>query len=194
MSELDRKLMQTPDLNKERLETLKTLFPDLFTVEGKLNPDELKKIFDPEWVKETERFEFKWFGKSEAKRNAFTPSKATLIYDEERSVNPDYADGNMIIEGENLESLKCLLSAYREQIKCIYIDPPYNVDGDFVYNDNWDESKENYWEHIGVTSDGIRIDTNSETNGRFHSNWLNNIYSRLLIARQLLKEDGVMFI
>ena len=109
MSELNKKMMQTPDLNEERLETLKNLFPDLFTVEGKLNPDELKKIIDPDLVKETERFEFKWFGKSEAKRNAFTPSKATLIYDEGRSVNPEDANGNMIIEGENLETLKCLL-------------------------------------------------------------------------------------
>ncbi|MFA7230190.1 MAG: hypothetical protein WC071_02860, partial [Victivallaceae bacterium] len=102
MSELNIKLMQTPDLNQERLETLKNLFPDIFTVEGKLNPDELKKIIDPDLVKETERFEFKWFGKSPAKRNAFTPSKATLVYDETRSVNPEAADGNMIIEGENL--------------------------------------------------------------------------------------------
>lgn len=194
MSELDRKLMQTPDLNKERLETLKTLFPDLFTVEGKLNPDELKKIIDPELVKETERFEFKWFGKSEAKRNAFTPSKATLVYDEARSVNPEYADGNMIIEGENLESLKCLLSGYREQIKIIYIDPPYNTGNDFVYSDRWDESKENYWEHIGVTVNGVAVDTNSESGGRYHSNWLSMLYPRLLLARQLLKDSGAIFI
>jgi adenine-specific DNA-methyltransferase len=194
MSELDKKLMQTPDLNKERLEKLKSLFPDLFTVEGKLNPDELKKIVDPDLVKETERFEFKWFGKSEAKRTAFTPSKATLVYDEERSVNPEYADGNMIIEGENLETLKCLLAGYRERVKCIYIDPPYNTGNDFVYSDKWDESKEEYWEHIGVTEDGVKVDTNTDTSGRFHSNWLNMMYSRLLIARQLLKEDGVIFI
>ena len=153
MSELDKKLMQSPDLNKERLETLKTLFPDIFTVEGKLNPDELKKIIDPDLVKETERFEFKWFGKSEAKRNAFTPSKATLVYDDIRSVNPENADGNMIIEGENLESLKCLLSGYRERVTCIYIDPPYNTGKDFVYSDKWNELKESYWEHIGVTID-----------------------------------------
>ncbi|MBI4744486.1 MAG: site-specific DNA-methyltransferase [Actinobacteria bacterium] len=194
MDNLDKRMMQTPDLNKERLEKLKNFFPDIFTVEGKLNPDELKKIIDPELVKEAERFEFKWFGKSEAKRTAFTPSKATLIYDEARSVNPDDADGNMIIEGENLELLKVLLSAYRERIKCIYIDPPYNVDGDFVYNDNWDESKEDYWEHIGVTENGVQIDTNSEASGRFHSNWMNMMYPRLLLARQLLKEDGVIFI
>lgn len=194
MSELDKKLMQTPDLNKERFEKLKTLFPDIFTVEGRLNPDELKKIIDHDLVKETERFEFKWFGKSEAKRNAFTPSKATLVYDETRSVNPDMADGNMIIEGENLESLKCLLSAYRERVKCIYIDPPYNTGKDFVYSDKWDELKESYWEHIGVTIDGVKLDSNNEASGRYHSNWLNMIYPRLLIGRQLLKDDGVIFI
>ena len=194
MSELDKKLMQTPDLNKERLEKLKSLFPDLFTVEGKLNPDELKKIVDPELVKETERFEFKWFGKSEAKRNAFTPSKATLVYDEERSVNPEFSDGNMIIEGENLETLKCLLSAYRERVKCIYIDPPYNKDLDFVYSDRWNEDLETYWEHIGVTENGTKIDTNSESSGRYHSNWMNMLYSRLLLARQFLKDDGVIFV
>ena len=195
MSELSKKMMQTPDLNKERLEKLKSLLPDLFTVEGKLNPDELKKIVDPELVKETERFEFKWFGKSEAKRNAFTPSKATLVYDEERSVNPEFANGNMIIEGENLETLKCLLSAYREKVKCIYIDPPYNKDMDFVYSDKWNDDLETYWKHIGVTSgDGIKIDTNSESSGRFHSNWMNLLYPRLLLARQLLKDDGVIFI
>jgi adenine-specific DNA-methyltransferase len=194
MSELDKKLMQTPDLNKERLEKLKSLFPDLFTVEGKLNPDELKKIIDPDLVKETERFEFKWFGKSEAKRNAFTPSKATLVYDTGRSVNPEYADGNMIIEGENLETLKCLLAGYRERVKCIYIDPPYNKDMDLVYSDKWNEDIETYWEHIGITENGVKIDTNSETSGRYHSNWMNMIYPRLLLARQLLRDDGVLFI
>ena len=194
MSELNKKLMQTPDLNEERLETLKKLFPDLFTIEGILNPDELKKIVDPDLVKETERFEFKWFGKSQAKRNAFTPSKATLVYNEKCSVNPEHADGNMIIEGENLETLKCLLSAYRERIKCIYIDPPYNKDKDFVYSDIWDESKESYWEHIGVLKEGVIIDTNSDSSGRFHSNWLDMIYSRLILARQLLQDDGAIFI
>ena len=194
MSELDKKLMQTPDLNMERLEKLKSLYPDLFTVEGKLNPDELKKIIDPDMVKETERFEFKWFGKSAAKRMAFTPSRATLVYDEARSVNPENADGNMIIEGENLETLKCLLAGYRERVKCIYIDPPYNADGDFVFNDKWDESKEDYWKHIGITENGVKIDTNTETNGRFHSNWLNMLYPRLILARQLLCDDGVIFV
>ena len=194
MSELNKKMLETPDLNEERLEILKNLFPDLFTMEGKLNPDELKKIIDPELVKETERFEFKWFGKNDAKRTAFTPSKATLVYDEERSVNPEFADGNMIIEGENLETLKCLLSAYRERVKCIYIDPPYNTGKDFVYSDRWDESKEDYYEHIGISKNGVKLDTNIESNGRYHSNWMNLLYSRLLLSRQLLRDDGVIIV
>jgi adenine-specific DNA-methyltransferase len=185
--------VQTTDWNKERLETLKKLFPDLFTNEGKLNIDELKKVVDPKSLSETERYEFRWFGKSQAKRNAFTPSNATLIYDEYRSVNPTESE-NLIIEGENLEVLKLLSGSYREKIKCIYIDPPYNTGKDFVYSDNFSQDKKAYWEDAGVIEDGLKIDTNTETDGRFHSNWLNMMYSRLLIARQLLREDGVIFI
>lgn len=194
MKTLENKLMQSPDLFNERLEKLRKLFPDLFTLEGKLNPDELSKIIDPELIKETERFEFNWFGKSEAKRIAFTPSKATLAYDKKRSVSPDNANGNIIIEGENLETMKVLLSSYRNQIDCIYIDPPYNIGKEYLYSDKWDETKEDYWEHIGVMQDGIKLDTNLETSGRYHSNWLNMIYSRLLVARLLLKENGLIFI
>ncbi len=185
--------VQTPDLNKERLETLKKLFPDLFTNEGQLNINELKKVIDPQSVGETERYEFRWFGKSAAKRNAFSPSNATLIFDEKRSVNPTESE-NLIIEGENLEVLKLLTSAYREKIKCIYIDPPYNTGKDFVYSDNYSQDRKAYWEDAGVIENGFKIDTNTETDGRFHSNWLNMMYSRLLIARQLLREDGVIFI
>jgi len=186
--------MQTPDLNKERLIKLKELFPDIFTGEGKLDIEEVKKIVDPQSVTDVEKFEFRWFGKSGAKRLAFTPTKTTLAYDKKRSVNPDDSNGNMIIEGENLEVLKCLLAGYREKIKCIYIDPPYNTGNDFIYSDKWDESKEDYLEHIGVTQDGIKLDTNTEASGRYHSNWLCMMYSRLLVARQLLREDGVIFI
>ncbi len=181
------------DWNKERLETLKKLFPDLFTNEGILNMDELKKVIDPNSVSETERYEFRWFGKSQAKRNAFTPSNATLIYDDKRSINPTESE-NLIIEGENLEVLKLLSTGYREKIKCIYIDPPYNTGKDFVYSDNFSQDKKAYWEDAGVIEDGLKIDTNTETDGRFHSNWLNMMFSRLLIARQLLREDGVIFI
>lgn len=185
--------VQTPDLNKERLETLKMLFPDLFTNEGQLNINELKKVIDPQSVSETERYEFRWFGKSAAKRNAFSPSNATLVFDEKRSVNPSESE-NLVIEGENLEVLKLLTSSYREKVKCIYIDPPYNTGGDFVYSDNFSQDKKAYWEENEIIEDGLKIDTNVDTNGRFHSNWLNMMYSRLLIARQLLKEDGVIFI
>jgi adenine-specific DNA-methyltransferase len=185
--------VQTMNWNKERLTQLKNLFPDLFTNEGKLNIEELKKVIDPASVTETERFEFRWFGKSEAKRNAFTPSNATLIFDEQRSVNPTESK-NIIIEGENFETLKLLSNSYREQVKCIYIDPPYNTGKDFVYSDNFTEDKKAYWENNEITENGLRIDTNVDTDGRFHSNWLNMMYSRLLISRQLLKEDGVIFI
>jgi adenine-specific DNA-methyltransferase len=181
------------DWNKERLTQLKNLFPDLFTNEGKLNIEELKKVLDPASVAETERYEFRWFGKSEAKRNAYTPSNATLMLDEVRSINATESE-NIIIEGENLEALKLLSDGYREQVKCIYIDPPYNTGKDFVYSDNYTEDKKPYWEQTGVTENGLKIDTNTETEGRFHSNWLNMMYSRLLIARTLLKADGVIFI
>lgn len=169
------------------------MFPDLFTNEGKLNINELKKVVDPESVSETERYEFRWFGKSAAKRKAFSPSNATLVFDEKRSVNPTETD-NLIIEGENLEVLKLLSTAYREKVKCIYIDPPYNTGKDFVYSDNYSQDKKAYWEDAGVTEEGLKIDTNTETDGRYHSNWLNMMYSRLLIARQLLKEDGLIAI
>ena len=185
--------VQSHDWNKERLAQLKNLMPDLFTNDGQLNINELKKVVDPSLVIETERYEFRWFGKSNAKREAFTPTDATLIYDEHRSVNPAESE-NIIIEGENLAVLKLLSNSYREQVKCIYIDPPYNTGNDFVYSDKFNQDKKEYWEDAEVTENGFKIDTNTETDGRFHSNWLNMMYSRLLIARQLLKEDGVIFI
>ncbi len=181
------------DWNEERLQTLKRLYPDLFTNEQMPNIQEIIKIFNYAGVQETERYEFRWFGKSQAKRNAFTPSNATLVYDEERSVNPNDSE-NLIIEGENLEVLKLLSGSYREKVKCIYIDPPYNTGKDFVYSDNFTQDKRSYWEDAEVLENGVKIDTNTETDGRYHSNWLNMMYSRLLIARQLLREDGVIFI
>lgn len=185
--------LQSQDWNAERLKKLKELFPDWFTNENQLNLDEVKKVINPKSISETERYEFRWFGKSNEKRKAFTPSNATLVYDDNRSVNPESTE-NLIIEGENLEVLKLLSTAYREKIKCIYIDPPYNTGKDFVYSDNFTQDKKAYWEDAGIVENGVKIDTNTETDGRFHSNWLNMMYSRLLIARQLLREDGVIFI
>lgn len=185
--------VQTPDLNKERLETLKKLFPDLFTHEGQLNINELKKVVDPQSVGETERYEFRWFGKSKAKRDAFTPTDATFIFDEKRSFNPENSE-NFIIEGENLEALKLLSNSYREKIKCIYIDPPYNTGEDFVYSDNYSEDRKVYWQDAEIVESGLKVDTNTETDGRFHSKWLSMLYSRLLMARTLLSPDGAIFV
>ena len=185
--------VQSHDWNKERLETFKKLYPDLFANEGKINIREIAKLMDYANVNETERYEFRWFGKSNAKREAFTPTNATLVYDEARSVNPTESK-NLIIEGENLAVLKLLSNSYREQIKCIYIDPPYNTGKDFVYSDKFNQDKKEYWEEAEITENGYKIDTNAETDGRFHSNWLNMMYSRLLIARQLLKEEGIIAI
>ena len=105
-------IIQSPDMNAERLETLRKLFPDWFTQEGQLDINEVKKAVNPDSVEDTERYEFRWFGKSKAKRNAFMPTRATLHYDESRSVNPETTE-NIIIEGENLEVLKILTAGYR---------------------------------------------------------------------------------
>ena len=183
----------SPDLNEERLETLRNLFPDWFTQEGHLDINEVKKAVNPDSVDETERYEFRWFGKSKAKRNAFTPTRATLHYDEARSVNADKTE-NIIIEGENLEVLKILLAGYRNKVKCIYIDPPYNTGDDLVYKDDFTENREKYWERTGAIENGISLDSNMESDGRFHSNWLDIIYPRLIVARALLADEGVIFI
>jgi adenine-specific DNA-methyltransferase len=186
-------IIQSPDLNAERLAKLRQMFPDWFTQEGQLDINEVKKVVNPDSVEETERYEFRWFGKSKAKRNAFMPTRATLHYDEERSINADKTE-NVIIEGENLDVLKILLNGYRNKIKIIYIDPPYNTGEDFLYNDDFSEGRQAYWERTELSEDGISLDTNSDASGRFHSKWLDMMYSRLLVARNLLRPDGVIFI
>lgn len=183
----------TPDMNEERLNTLRELFPDWFTQEGYLDINEVKKAVNPDSVEETERYEFRWFGKSAAKRNAFTPTRATLHYDAERSINADTTE-NIIIEGENLEVLKILSSSYRGRVKCIYIDPPYNADALTAYNDNFAQDKKQYWEESGITENGVVVDTETVPEGRVHSVWMSDIYARLLQARSLLTSDGIIFI
>jgi adenine-specific DNA-methyltransferase len=153
--------VQSHDWNKERQETLKNLYPDLFANEGKISIQEIAKILNYAGVTETERYEFRWFGKSNAKREAFTPTDATLVYDENRSVNPTESE-NIIIEGENLAVLKLLSNSYREQVKCIYIDPPYNTGKDFVYSDKFNQDKAAYWEDAEVTENGFKIDTTTK--------------------------------
>ena len=193
--ELNAKLLQTPNLLQERLATLREWMPDLFMPDGTLNVKELKKLTGSE-ITESEFFEFRWFGKNDAKQQAYSPITKTLKYDLKRSVNPETADGNLVIEGDNLEVMKCLLASYREKIKCIYIDPPYNTGGlDLIYRDNFTQNKTEYdLENSNKDEEGKRLNTNPKSSGRFHSKWLNMLYPRLLVARQLLKNDGVIFI
>jgi adenine-specific DNA-methyltransferase len=195
MSEsLNDHLPLSPDHNAERLAALKQLFPDLFSNDGNLNVDELKKVVDPALVSETERYDFRWYGKTKSKREAFTPCRTALVYEKARSWKPENAGGNVIIEGENLEVLKLLSSAYRERVKMIYIDPPYNTGKDFIYSDDYTEGRKPYWEQTGVTEAGVKVDTITESDGRFHSKWLSMMHSRLLVARYLLTRDGFIVV
>ncbi len=184
---------QSPDIQAERLEKLKNLFPDLFDHEGNLDEKELKALTQNYSVPQVEKFTFDWAGKRSSKKVAFKPSKATLKLDKEKSINLDNTD-NLIIEGDNLEVLKLLRASYFEQVKCIYIDPPYNTGNDFIYPDNFTEDKKAYWEKNGQVKDGVKLDTNGESKGRYHSDWLNMMQSRLLLSRNLLREDGVIFV
>lgn len=189
----DELMPYTPNVGNERLAELRRLFPDLFDGEGHLKLDDLKQLTG-ELPPQRERYDFTWSGKQNAKAEAYRPTTATLSYDEGRSINPEKADGNLIIEGENLAALKCLLPAYKGQVKCIYIDPPYNTGKDFVYSDNYSEGRQPYWEQTGGTEQGVKIDTNPDTAGRYHSNWLNMIYPRLILARLLMADEGIIFV
>lgn len=189
---------ETPDLIQERLAKLKELMPDIFTDEGMLDEKQLRQIIEMAYGEDKpahapETYEFNWFGKAKAKEQAYTPTRLTLQYDAERSFNPENSE-NVIIEGENLEVLKLLLAGYRGKIKCIYIDPPYNTGKDFVYSDKHAIAYNEYLEKTGKMRDGIKTDANADTSGRYHSDWLSMMYSRLIVAQQLLKKDGVIFI
>ena len=184
---------QSEDIYKEKIEQLKAIYPALFSDEGNLNEDELQSFLKQFASSSEGKYEFNWAGKMSAKRNAFTTSRAMLKPDKDRSIDFDKTE-NLIIEGDNLEVLKLLQKSYQGKIKCIYIDPPYNTGNDFIYTDNFSDTKQAYWEKSGTTQDGVKLDTNTESQGRYHSNWLNMIYPRLLIARNLLKDDGVTFV
>lgn len=181
------------DVRKEMLKKIREMYPSLFSEGGSLNAKELQALVDGYSKPEAERYSFPWAGKTVSKRFAFTPSKARLVPDKTRSVDFDTTQ-NLIIEGENLEVLKLLQSSYFKKVKMIYIDPPYNTGHDFVYPDDYSESKQAYWEKGGVTENGVRMDTNTESSGRYHSNWLSMMQSRLLLARNLLRDDGVIFV
>ncbi len=184
---------QSEDLYQEKIEQLKKAYPTLFNDEGNLNEEELRSFLKHFASTSEGKYEFNWAGKMSAKRNAFTTSRAMLKHDKDRSIDFDSTE-NLIIEGDNLEVLKLLQKSYQGKIKCIYIDPPYNTGKDFIYTDNFSEDKKAYWERSGTTQDGVKLDTNTESQGRYHSNWLNMIYPRMLLSRQLLKNSGVIFV
>lgn len=175
------------DLTQENIKRLKELFPEVLT-EKKIDFDKLRLILGDEVETSPERYEFRWNGKNEVIKLSQTPSMGTLRPDKESSKNWDTTE-NLYIEGDNLEVLKLLQKSYFGKIKMIYIDPPYNTGTDFIYKDNFHDNIRNYKE---ITNQMTKA--NTETNGRFHTDWLNMMYPRLRLARNLLKEDGVIFI
>lgn len=186
-------MSQSPDFVKDNIELLKSLFPTIVK-EGKIVMEELEALLGEDVEKEEEYYNFTWAGKSMARREANKPSTATLRPDKSESKDWD-TTGNVFIEGDNLEVLKLLQKSYANKIKLIYIDPPYNTGKDFVYKDNYNDNLNNYLSLTGqLDEDGKKISTNSESDGRYHSNWLNMIYPRLKLARNLLQDNGAIFI
>lgn len=162
--------------------------------EGKIDVDELKALIDDEVETSEEYYRFTWAGKSEARREANKPSTGTLRPNKADSKDWD-TTGNIFIEGDNLEVLKLMQKSYAGKIKMIYIDPPYNTGKDFVYKDNYKDNLGNYLAMSKqIDEEGNKLSTNAESDGRYHSNWLNMMYPRLKLARNLLSENGVIFI
>jgi adenine-specific DNA-methyltransferase len=184
---------KTPDIGEENIKKLMTMFPEVVT-EGKVDFEKLKQLLGEYVDDSNERYNFTWNGKGRALRLAQTPSLGTLRPCKEESKDWDKTQ-NLYIEGENLEVLKLLQKSYYGKVKMIYIDPPYNTGGDFVYPDDYHDSLENYKKITGqVDGNGKPISTNKEASGRYHTNWLNMMYPRLRLARNLLTDDGVIFI
>ncbi len=187
------------DLIAENIAQLKALFPEAVT-EGKIDFDVLQAILGGEIEKRQTYYKFTWNGKEEARAYARIPSMGTLRPCVEESSGKDGTPGkfdseNLYVEGDNLEVLKLLQGAYHKKVKMIYIDPPYNTGKDFVYPDNFRDSIGNYKSLTGQTDEeGAATRANPETSGRYHTDWLNMMYSRLILARNLLTDDGVIFI
>lgn len=186
-------LSQSEDIIKQNIDTLKALFPTIVK-EGKIDIGELKALLGEDVEENEEYYRFTWAGKSQARQEANKPSTGTLRPNKADSKDWDTTQ-NIFIEGDNLEVLKLLQKSYAGAIKMIYIDPPYNTGKDFVYKDNYKDNLGNYLEITGqVDEKGNRLGTNSDSDGRYHSNWLNMMYPRLKLARNLMKDDGVIFI
>lgn len=185
------------DLVAGNIEALKALFPELITEgpEGaSINVDVLKALVgDKTTTDADERYGLSWHGKRLARQLALTPSTGTLRPCPEDSVDWDTTQ-NLMIEGDNLEVLKLLQKSYAGKVKMIYIDPPYNTGKDFVYPDNFRDNIQNYLELTGQADDGRKLSSNTEASGRYHTDWLNMMYPRLMLARNLLRDDGVIAI
>lgn len=187
------------NITEEKLNQLREIIPQAFT-ENRIDWEKLKAALGEDIEFKNERYVLNWAGKSEAFRVLQTPTTATLTPDKDESVNFDTTD-NIFIEGENLEVLKVLQKSYFGKIKMIYIDPPYNTGNDqFIYPDKFSESKADYLNRIGdkdekgnTTREGL-FRKNSKESGHYHSNWLSMMYPRLFLARNLLREDGVIFV
>lgn len=184
--------LQSMNITADNITKLKSLFPEAFNENG-IDFDVLKQLLGENVDEKEERYGLNWHGKRQARQLALTPSRGTLRPCKDESVDW-HNTKNLMIEGDNLEVLKLLQKSYAGKVKLIYIDPPYNTGKDFVYPDNFQDNMKNYLEITGQTEDGARLSTNTETSGRYHTDWLNMIYPRLKLARNLLKEDGVIFI
>ncbi|MBF0213796.1 MAG: site-specific DNA-methyltransferase [Magnetococcales bacterium] len=185
--------MHSTDLLSENVERLKALFPEAFT-EGKIDFAVLKELLGDHVDEREEKYGLNWHGKRQARRLALTPSTGTLRPCPAESVNWETTQ-NLMIEGDNLEVLKLLQKSYAGKVKLIYIDPPYNTGKDFVYPDDYRDNIRNYLELTGqVNGEGRRMSSNTDASGRFHTDWLNMMYPRLRLARNLLRDDGVLFI
>lgn len=184
---------ESKDIVKENIEKLKQIFPEIIS-EGNIDFDKLKSTLGEYIDDSKDRYNFTWNGKAKAKRLAQMPSTGTLRPCKEESVNWNSTE-NLFIEGDNLEVLKLLQKTYHKKIKMIYIDPPYNTGKDFIYKDNFKDNIKNYLELTGqLDGEGKKMSANPETSGRYHTDWLNMMYPRLKLARNLLRDDGVIFI
>jgi len=194
MTQPEKLDLRSHDAAGDKMAELLRLFPEVRTEGGKLDFDRLKLALGEAVDVGKERYGMNWPGKAECFKTIQAPSLGTLRPCSAESVNFD-ATENLIIEGDNLEVLKLLQKSYLGKVKMIYIDPPYNTGNDFIYPDNYTESLKTYLEYTGqLDAEGRKFSTNTEADGRFHSKWLNMMYPRLYLARNLLRETGVIFI
>jgi len=183
-------VLESEDIAKQKLSELKNIFPEIFE-DGLINYEKFKTILGENIDEKSEHYSFNWSGKKECYKTIKAKTNATLKVDEDKSI-PD--GDNVFIEGDNLEVLKLLQNSYHKKIKMIYIDPPYNKDKDFVYKDTWGDSIKNYMLQTDQLRDEGYTSTKTSSSGRRHTNWLNMIYPRLWLSRNLLKDDGVIFV